>query len=62
MTNKSALSGAHAAFAASDLRHNAFKDQVEKERIATDAKTARLKALRLAKEAEAPPPSPKKKR
>ena len=27
-------------------------DQIEKERAATDAKTARLKALRLAKEAE----------
>jgi len=27
-------------------------DQVEKERVANDAKTARLKALRLAKEAE----------
>jgi hypothetical protein len=27
-------------------------DQVEKERVASDAKTARLKALRLAKEAE----------
>jgi len=27
-------------------------DQIEKERAAADAKTARLKALRLAKEAE----------
>jgi hypothetical protein len=55
------LTGAQAAFAASDLRHNAFKEQVEKERAATDAKTAKLKALRLAKEAEAPPPSTQKK-
>jgi hypothetical protein len=44
-------------------------DQIEKERAATDAKTARLKALRLAKEAEeksktqAPTPAkPRRKR
>jgi hypothetical protein len=33
---------------------------IAKERADTDAKTARLKALRLAREAEAPPPPPKK--
>ena len=42
-------------------------DQIEKERAATDAKTARLKALRLAKEAEeksktVQPPAPAKPR
>ena len=61
MANKTALSGAQAAFAASDSRHNAFRDQLQKERAATDAKTAKLKALRLAKEAETPPPPSKKK-
>ena len=39
-------------FSASELRSRAVLDQHEKERGATDAKTARLKALRLAKEAE----------
>jgi len=62
MANKTALSGAQAAFAASDSRHNAFRDQLQKERAATDAKTAKLKALRLAKEAEAPPPTAAKQK
>ncbi|HEX4637380.1 MAG TPA: hypothetical protein VH189_14430 [Rhizomicrobium sp.] len=39
-------------FSASEQRSRAVLDQIEKERAATDAKTARLKALRLAKEAE----------
>ena len=39
-------------FSASEVRSRAVLDQIEKERAATDAKTARLKALRLAKEAE----------
>jgi hypothetical protein len=39
-------------FSASDQRSRAVMDQIEKERAAADAKTARLKALRLAKEAE----------
>lgn len=39
-------------FSASELRSRAVLDQIEKDRAATDAKTARLKALRLAKEAE----------
>ena len=38
-------------FSASDQRSRAVMDQIEKERAAADAKTARLKALRLAKEA-----------
>ncbi len=41
-----------ATFSASDQRSRMVLDQIEKERAATDAKTARLKALRLAKEAE----------
>ena len=41
-----------ASFSASDQRSRMVLDQVEKERAATDAKTAKLKALRLAKEAE----------
>ena len=43
---------AQAAFSASEQRSRMVLDQIEKERAATDAKTARLKALRLAKEAE----------
>jgi hypothetical protein len=39
-------------FSASEVRSRAVLDQIEKERAASDAKTARLKALRLAKEAE----------
>jgi hypothetical protein len=41
-----------AATTASDQRTRMVLDQVEKERVASDAKTVRLKALRLAKEAE----------
>lgn len=43
---------AQAAFTASELRDKSVKAEIAKERAATDAKTARLKALRLAKEAE----------
>ena len=52
-----------ASFSASDQRSRMVLDQIEKERVAADAKTARLKALRLAKEAEdlANPPEPKAK-
>jgi hypothetical protein len=55
------------SFSASDQRSRMVLDQIEKERAATDAKTARLKALRLAKEAEdktkiVQPPSPAKSR
>lgn len=63
MANKMApVSGAQAAFAASDLRHNAFRLQAEKDRVAVDAKTAKLRALRLAKEAEAPPTPPSRQK
>jgi hypothetical protein len=57
-----------ANFSASELRSRAVLDQIEKDRAATDAKTARLKALRLAKEAEErsqaaqKPPAPSKPR
>jgi hypothetical protein len=40
------------AFTASQQRDILVRQEIENNRIATDAKTARLKALRLAKEAE----------
>ena len=47
---------------ASESRDKMVKDMIEKERAATDAKTARLKALRLEKEAAEPsPPAPRKR-
>jgi len=55
-------------FSASELRSRAVLDQIEKERVASDAKTARLRALRLAKDAEEKaqaaqkPPAPSKPR
>ena len=45
-------SRAHAVFTASEQRDKSVRAEIEKERAATDAKTARLKALRLAREAE----------
>lgn len=56
--------------AAADRRTQLVKDQLAKESAANDAKTARLKALRLAKEAEdkattvshPAPPKPKRRR
>jgi hypothetical protein len=42
---------AEAIFTASEQRDAAVHEQIRKERAAADAKTARLKALRLAKEA-----------
>lgn len=56
--------------AAADLRTELVKKQLAKESAALDAQTARLKALRLAKEAEdretavshPAPPKPKRKR
>lgn len=55
---------------AADLRTQLVKDQMAKESAANDAKTERLRALRLAKEAEdretavshPAPPKPKRKR
>ena len=42
---------AQAQFASSEQRDNAIKQEIEKERAAIAAKTAKLRALRLAKEA-----------
>lgn len=64
-----ARSRADSAFTASQQRDDAVKREIEKERAAIIAKSARLKALRLAKEAadrEAaallpPKPLPKKR-
>jgi hypothetical protein len=54
---------AQTAFAASEVRDKMIRQQIAKERAATDAKTLKLRALRLAKEEEeraakaaAPPP------
>ena len=65
---KKRLTRAQTAFLASQQRDLLFRQELEKERAATDAKTARLRALRLAKEAAdqgaaeaAPPPMPKKR-
>jgi hypothetical protein len=41
---------AETLFTASELRDTQVRDILAKERAATDAKTARLKALRMAKE------------
>jgi hypothetical protein len=56
-------------FAASEQRDSAIRTEIARERDAVGAKTAKLKALRLAKEeadrieaANAPPPPPKKPR
>ena len=61
-------SRAQAVFTASEQRDKSVRAEIEKERAATDAKTARLKALRLAREAEEaaqaaanPKPASKKK-
>jgi len=71
MANKTpALTRAQAAFSASEQRTKLVLAEVEKERAASDAKTVKLKALRLAKEAEdrailaenPPPPKPRRKR
>jgi len=63
-------SRAQAVFTASEQRDALVRQMIDKERAATDAKTAKLRALRLAKEAEEaahlaanpPPPKPKRKR
>ena len=47
-----ARSRAQSHFKSSEQRQGVIRDELEKERAALDAKTARLKALRLAKEAE----------
>jgi Arc/MetJ-type ribon-helix-helix transcriptional regulator len=45
-----------------DQRSKLVREAVAKENAANDAKTARLRALRLAKEAEEPAPAPAPKR
>ena len=48
---------------ASEQRDKLIKEMLEKERAATDAKTERLRKLRLARDAElAAQPEPEKKR
>lgn len=48
---------------ASEQRDKAVKDMIQKERAETDAKTARLRQLRLARDAElAAQPKPETKR
>lgn len=47
---------------ASDERDRALRAMIDKDRAATDAKTARLKALRLAQESLEPPPAAPKPR
>jgi hypothetical protein len=60
-------------FAMREQRDSAIKQEIDRERAATDAKTEKLRALRLAKEEidreaqrlaalDAPPPKPKKPR
>jgi hypothetical protein len=68
MANKSSSAG-DGVFSASQQREQTVRDIIEKERAAVEAKSARLKALRLAKEAadreaaaNAPPPAPVPKR
>lgn len=39
-------------FKSSEQRENAVRAEIDKERAAVDAKTAKLRALRMAKEAE----------
>jgi len=64
MANKKMITNAETRQDAADRRTQMVRDEMAKERAATDAKTARLKALRLAQEQEAaaaaPPPKPKK--
>ena len=64
MANKKMITNAETRQNAADRRTQMVRDEMAKERAATDAKTARLKALRLAQEQEAaataPPPKAKK--
>jgi hypothetical protein len=66
--SKLPLNRAQTAFKASEQRDLLVRKEIEKERAAVEAKTIRLRALRLAKEAadkleaDAQPPKPKKKK
>jgi hypothetical protein len=66
---KKSHTGADAVFSASEQREQTVKDIIEKERAEVAARSARLKALRLAKEAadreaaaKLPPEKPKRTR
>ncbi len=72
-TKSAARARAQNHFAAAEKRDSAVKQMIAAESAARDAKTARLRALRLAKEEEdretarlaalnAPPPAAKRKR
>lgn len=51
-SRQAARTRAQNQFKSSDQREDAIRAEIEKERAAVDAKTAKLRALRLAKEAE----------
>ena len=51
-TRTLARNRAQTHFKSSEQRESAIRAEIEKERAAVDAKTAKLRALRLAKEAE----------
>ena len=58
MANKKMITNAETRQNAADRRTQMVRDEMAKERAATDAKTARLKALRLAQEQEAAAAAP----
>lgn len=66
--NGNSLTNRPAVFTATEQRDALVRQLIDKERAATDAKTAKLRALRLAKEAAdaaeaaANPPPPKTKK
>jgi len=51
-TRQLARNRAQTHFKSSEQREDAVRAEIDKERAAVDAKTAKLRALRLAKEAE----------
>lgn len=51
-TRTAARNRAQTHFKSSEQRESAVRAEIEKERAALDAKTAKLRALRMAKEAE----------
>jgi hypothetical protein len=72
-TKNAAHTRAQGHFTASEVRDSAVKQEIERERAAVAAKSAKLRALRLAKEEadraaaaeaalNAPPPAPKAKK
>lgn len=62
MADKKTTTSSETRQDAADRRTQLVKDQMARENAATDAKTARLKALRLAQEAAAPPAPVKAKK